>query len=67
MVCIYEADLPGEVMDHFIKHWRGYARLAAIVLAEMVLAGAAEGPQKIQFIEYGTVSIAIVAATFKFL
>lgn len=54
-------------MEHFITYWRAYAKGAAIVFAELVLVGAAEGPQKFQFMELGTVSIAIVAATFHFL
>jgi hypothetical protein len=54
-------------VSHFIRNWRVYAKAASIVVAELVLAGAAEGPQKLQFIGYGTAAITLVAITFRFL
>ena len=54
-------------MDHFEKYWRGYVRAAVFIIAELVLAAAAEGPQKLQFMDYGTGAIALVVVTFRYL
>ena len=54
-------------MSHFIRYWRGYTRAVVFIVAELVLAGAAEGPQKLQFMEYGTVAIGVVAMAFRYL
>jgi hypothetical protein len=54
-------------MRHFRDHWRGYVQFAVFIGAELVLFGAAEGPQKLHFMLYGTVANCMTAAAFKWL
>jgi hypothetical protein len=51
----------------FLKHWRALTGLGLFILAELMLFGAAEGPQKWQWIMAGSVPDFLLAAGFIFL